>query len=1752
MLAKDLEAEQVGYRISLDNGTLVAVNQKVIEEELERKKKEYLQNEELTQIAQLYESRGVAFKIKLFAGSSLKEVALKGAINLKATWVILNRKMKKDEEFFLQKLSCGISILRRKNRIVHLRGPLDIPVEIQCNSHETYDESLPSIPYEDLFTVDVFPESTFKEDVKNQIQLRRYEEERCSTFTTNIKEKPCPTSPYHLNKDKMEITCNQMAQKIEKVKQHRNQEQIQSMVVHEKESNTSLVINNDQTNAQEIAEQPSQGAEKANNFQDEKCNLRHPTKSEEMIDQTKDHLNQNQAQKLSISNGVILDGQQEKSNLENSMCIFCSVCKTRRPIEGPREFNYEELQEATDAFSLKNCLSESGQLFTFRGKLKEELKLVVKQHDITNTQVREKMKSEIQAILKARHKNVIMLLGSTTVERSLLTVYEYACNGSLDKYLSKESCRPLAWMERERVAIGLARGLKYLHDNNIVHGNIKASNILLTHDFKPLIGDFGFGKKLELKSYKNKNRGNYDYLAPEYQKGKLSTKTDVYSFGVVILELISGRRTTDIMSEDKSLVEWAKPLLKGKNYSELMDPTIRNSYEEDHLRWLVQVTAQCLKKNPKERLSMNMVVSALQGIADSELCNMTEDITPAISCSRIVSERDGSQGSTKADKQSQEEDQTESKFYGEERKLTLTIENNHFYMLGLGNSDKLSQIEEQMQNRSQGEERSSEKMIINDHEMDQTAVDQLSESKEQMPSTLYREANTTQKNTIDHMIGHSKIDQLRQNQEEGSSIVEMKTGLIPAPISGMTDQTKADKLVQDKTQMQIGYHENLLNGNQGKNILENSKSFACSICKSIHPNIAWQKDYTYDELLEATEGFSIENSLSEIEDGPTFKGMLERRVKIVVKKYQITKFHEEKIFKSEVQLLINARHKNVVMLLGLCTNKSELMIVYEQVCNGSLDQYLTRGSFQSLTWNQRLKVAIGTARGLKYLHGNNIIHGNLKPSNILLTHDFEPQIGDFSFGKVKPELKKSSKDKSVRNSGYTAPEYQENGKLSNKIDVYSFGVILLELITGRRAMDKLPGGKSLVGWAKPLLGGKRYPQLVDSKISNSYEDEKLLWLVQVTEQCLRKNPKERFTMNMSPKVMLSLHKGHFEVQHKAKKPRQETSTDNVVSALQGIAESAECCVVENSSPEKPYLPHDEPGMKSIQGGKRGLTKNHMIGQMKAEPVRQEQGEIESNQYEEERSLILKIKTDHMIGQRNADQLRQNREDVQSGPHEMSRVTVTSDSRIDQINHDQQSQEKHYIKGSFHLEEMGIKEVDKQEKVVKDEKQIQGICDDDLLNGNEGKINLENSQSSACSICKSRRPNSAFQKKFTYEELQAVTEGFSIKYSLSEDEYGPSFRGHLDNNLEIVIKQHELTSLQDQKEFMSEFQLLINSRHENVIMMLGSCIRKSQLLIVYEQACNGSLDQYLSRASGRSLTWRERVKIAIGVARGLNYLHENNIIHARVKPSNILLNHEFKPMLGDFSFGKERHELKNCSKDKSMPYCGYTAPECQESGKLSTKADVYSFGIVLLELITGCMITDKIPGQKCLIGWARPLLGGGKSLELVDPKISSSYDEEELVSLVQVTVKCLRNNPKERITMNMVVSALLCVADNSDIYVTEDSSPRNSNVVCRVSGVTSSKGEEKSQEEKDLGTENSEERENNIACSRGNSETEICQESEITCGESRKETEEKESSSTNTGQKWKGCLSYAGAREFYLEGAQEYTACEEFFGWCNSK
>ncbi|KAK4285280.1 hypothetical protein QN277_002005 [Acacia crassicarpa] len=348
-----------------------------------------------------------------------------------------------------------------------------------------------------------------------------------------------------------------------------------------------------------------------------------------------------------------------KEELTNPLC---SVCKNKRPQAGwIRDFSYSELYTATKGFSQKNFLSEGGFGLVYKGQL-DGMEIAVKQHKCASPQGEKEFKSEVNLLSKARHENVIMLLGSCSEGDNRLLVYEFVCNGSLDQHLSEHSRTPLRWEDRIKVAIGSAKGLLYLHENNTIHRDIRTNNILLTHDHQPLLGDFGLARSQHENSiHSTEVVGSFGYLAPEYAEyGRVSTKIDVYSFGVVLLQLITGMRITDQRLEGKSLVGWARPLLRERNYPKLIDERIMDSHDYHQLFWMVRIAEKCLSRDPHKRLNMGEVVVALTHIAEGEICgNINTDFFPVRSYS-FYSTSDESEESSEDEIMNDAEDESES------------------------------------------------------------------------------------------------------------------------------------------------------------------------------------------------------------------------------------------------------------------------------------------------------------------------------------------------------------------------------------------------------------------------------------------------------------------------------------------------------------------------------------------------------------------------------------------------------------------------------------------------------------------------------------------------------------------------------------------------------------------------------------------------------------------------------------------------------------------------------------------------------------------------------------------------------------------------------------------------------------------------------------------------------------------------------------------------------------------------------------
>ncbi|XP_059636229.1 PTI1-like tyrosine-protein kinase At3g15890 [Cornus florida] len=293
-------------------------------------------------------------------------------------------------------------------------------------------------------------------------------------------------------------------------------------------------------------------------------------------------------------------------------------------------------------------------------------------------------------------------------------------------------------------------------------------------------------------------------------------------------------------------------------------------------------------------------------------------------------------------------------------------------------------------------------------------------------------------------------------------------------------------------------------------------------------NNSW-RIFTYKELHAATNGFSEDNKLGEGGFGSVYYGKTSDGLQIAVKKLKSMNLKAEMEFAVEVEVLGRVQHKNLLGLRGYCAGADQRLIVYDYMPNLSLLSHL-HGQFAGevqLDWKKRMKVAIGSAEGLLYLHHKvtpHIIHRDIKASNVLLDSNFEPLVADFGFAKLIPEGVSHMTTRVKGTLGYLAPEYAMWGKVSESCDVYSFGILLLEILTGRKPIEKLSGGvkRTITEWAEPLIVKGRFRDLVDPKLRGSFDETQLKQAINVAALCVQSEPDKRPNM----KEVVNLLKGY--------------------------------------------------------------------------------------------------------------------------------------------------------------------------------------------------------------------------------------------------------------------------------------------------------------------------------------------------------------------------------------------------------------------------------------------------------------------------------------------------------------------------------------------------------------------------------------------------------------------------------------------------
>ncbi|XP_016201383.1 probable serine/threonine-protein kinase CST [Arachis ipaensis] len=322
------------------------------------------------------------------------------------------------------------------------------------------------------------------------------------------------------------------------------------------------------------------------------------------------------------------------------------------------------------------------------------------------------------------------------------------------------------------------------------------------------------------------------------------------------------------------------------------------------------------------------------------------------------------------------------------------------------------------------------------------------------------------------------------------------------------------------------------------------------------PNL---KVFSFMELRVATKNFKPDTLLGEGGFGKVYKGWLDQRtlspakagsgMVVAVKRLNTESVQGFQEWKSEVSFLGRISHPNLVKLLGYCREADELLLVYEFMPKGSLESHLFRrnsNTTEPISWNTRLKIAIDAARGLAFLHTSEkqVIYRDFKASNILLDGDYNAKISDFGLAKLGPAGGESHVSTRIMGTyGYAAPEYIATGHLYVKSDVYGFGVVLLEMLTGLRALDtKRPTNQqNLVEWKRHSLSDKKNinKNIMDPRIEDQYSLKAATQAAQLTLKCLEPVPKNRPSMNEVLKSLESI----AAIKHRtSKKPSKKLNT----------------------------------------------------------------------------------------------------------------------------------------------------------------------------------------------------------------------------------------------------------------------------------------------------------------------------------------------------------------------------------------------------------------------------------------------------------------------------------------------------------------------------------------------------------------------------------------------------------------------------------
>ncbi|PSS34811.1 Receptor-like protein kinase [Actinidia chinensis var. chinensis] len=836
------------------------------------------------------------------------------------------------------------------------------------------------------------------------------------------------------------------------------------------------------------------------------------------------------------------------------------------------------------------------------------------------------------------------------------------------------------------------------------------------------------------------------------------------------------------------------------------------------------------------------------------------------------------------------------------------------------------------------------------------------------------------------------------------------------------------------------------------------------------------RQFSLAEMQTATNDFDDALAIGIGGFGKVYKGFINNgTITVAIKRLKAESKQGEKEFWTEVKMLSRVRHAHLVALIGYCNDSQEMILVYEYISSGNLADHLYKSRDESgtnispLLWEERIKICIGAALGLNYLHTGthqSYIHRDVKTTNILLNENWVAKVLDFGLSKGTASHLTSHVSTDVKGTwGYLDPDYFFTHRLTQKSDVFAFGVVLLEVLCGRPPVDTNLKEEqiSLIRWAQQCIKKGKLYKIIDPSLRTQITPRSLKYFVELAGSCLHQHPKARPSM---ARVI-----GSLEL---VLASQQKGRTEGILTKVfQGIVFVAKGTSKDTSQVSKGILREPKSGPKAINSVSLSSTMKDLSQESCSETpenISQEgiifvaEGEPKAISVVSHSSTMNNLSQESCSGTSNdTSQVPKGiLREPKSGPKAIKSVSLSS--AMKDLSQESCSETSENIsqasQGIIFVAEGEPKAISvvshsstmkdlSQESCSRMLKAINQVSQGIVLAA-EGapktisvvshssptkdlsQVSCLGTSKDLCQVLNSGSNNRLHD--LSLAEIRKAVNDFDDDCLIPDSRNMYIGSVNMDErSLVVAIKRFKEVTLQEWNELQPEIMVQHLCRHPNLVSLLGFFYEEHELILVYEYMARGSLRDLLKTKI--LLMWEKRLEICISAAEGLQYLHMVKV-YPNIKLSNIFLNEKLVAKVRDVKFPKmiPISSSSTCTDMSSVPsYCdkwGDLDPKDHlVCGQNTLKHDIYSFGVVLLQVLISKVSLNRflkvIPGYHGLPLF--DLLKNILQLEAIDyviePYLIGKIAPESLQEYVKIALSCLSEQEVQPHSMDYVVESL---------------------------------------------------------------------------------------------------------------------------------